>query len=55
MRETLGEAAFSTAMAEGGKLSYGEAMAETREWLGRGRNNFPGGTVTFLLLTILLG
>ena len=33
MRETLGEAAFSTAMTEGGKLSYAEAMVETRKWL----------------------
>jgi len=33
MRESLGEAAFSTAMTEGGKLSYEEAMAETRKWL----------------------
>lgn len=33
MRETLDETTFSAAMAEGAKLSYEEAMAETREWL----------------------
>jgi hypothetical protein len=34
MREILGEEPFSAAMAEGGKLSYEKAMAETQTWLG---------------------
>jgi len=33
IRETLGEETFLSAMAEGGKLSYEEAMVETRKWL----------------------
>lgn len=33
MSETLGEENFPIALAEGGKLSYEEAMAETRKWL----------------------
>jgi len=37
IRETVGEEAFSEAMAEGGKLSYEEAIAETREWLEEGQ------------------
>ena len=36
MRGTIGEENFSAAMAEGGKLSYEEAMAETRKWLEEG-------------------
>jgi len=35
MRETLGEENFPVALAEGGKLSYEEAMLETRKWLER--------------------
>lgn len=33
MQETLGEANFSEAMTEGGKLSYEEVLTETRHWL----------------------
>lgn len=33
MRENLGEEDFSTAMNEGGKVSYEETIAETRKWL----------------------
>jgi predicted ATPase/DNA-binding SARP family transcriptional activator len=33
IRETLGEEIFVEAMAEGGKLSYEQAVAETRKWL----------------------
>jgi len=33
IRETLGEEAFFSAMAEGGKLSYEDAVVETRKWL----------------------
>jgi hypothetical protein len=36
MRETLDEATFSAAMAEGSKLTFEEAMAETRKWLEKG-------------------
>lgn len=53
MRDMLGETTFSDAIAEGGKLSYEEAMAETRKWLEDGLNNLPGGIVTLLLLNFL--
>jgi tetratricopeptide (TPR) repeat protein len=33
IRETLGETAFAEALEAGGRLSYEEAMAETRKWL----------------------
>jgi hypothetical protein len=36
IRETLGEEIFSEVMAEGGKLSYEEAVKESREWLEEG-------------------
>ena len=36
MREDLGEENFSTALTEGSKLSYQEALAQTRTWLENG-------------------
>ena len=38
MRETLGDENFSAAMAEGGRLTFEEAMAETRAWLANETN-----------------